>query len=238
VFPLKCSSNAKLPEQTTATTITVEAHNGVPKRLNFGQQEVIDTIARVDREKHLKYYHLVADAAAIQTVIDFITYPVRELQADGYAVRREDLAQLSPFQTRRLKHSGDYTLSMSSPEPLEPDLVVPLPFARQERARGRRLRRDSPSLPYLGIPPDQLLNTALKREIRPQQAEAKRQRHFIQEQLVAAPRMAPTKLAWQQWAESAAPQSDRLVADLDATFGEHSSTSRWLREKRWYSHTA
>jgi hypothetical protein len=60
-------------------------------------------------------------------VID-LTRAVRELQADGHIVRREDLAQLSPYQTRRLKRFGDYTLSMSSPDPFETELVVPFPL--------------------------------------------------------------------------------------------------------------
>jgi len=52
---------------------------------------------------------------------------VRDLQADSYFIRCEDLAQLSPYQTRRLKRFGGYTPSMSSPEPFDADLVVPFP---------------------------------------------------------------------------------------------------------------
>ncbi len=58
----------------------------------------------------------------------------RDLQADGYVVRREDLAQLSPYQTRRLKRFGDYTLSMSTPDPFDTDLVVPFPLEVPESA--------------------------------------------------------------------------------------------------------
>ena len=47
-----------------------------------------------------------------------------------------------------------------------------------------------------------------------------RERHFVQVPLVAASRMAPTKLGCNQWAELAAPQPDGLITDLDATFGE------------------
>jgi len=32
------------------------------------------------------------------------------------------------YQTRRLKRFGDYTLSMTSPEPFDTDLVVPFPL--------------------------------------------------------------------------------------------------------------
>ena len=105
----------------------MEAYNGFAKWLNFGGEGVIDTIDPVEQEQHLKYNHLVANAAAIQNVID-LTRAVRDLQADGYFVRREDLAQLSPYQTRRLKRFGDYPLSMSSPEPFDSDLVVPFPL--------------------------------------------------------------------------------------------------------------
>ena len=38
------------------------------------------------------------------------------------------LAQLSPYQTQRLKRFGDYSLSMNSPDPFETELVVPLPL--------------------------------------------------------------------------------------------------------------
>jgi Tn3 transposase DDE domain len=122
IFLLEFLNDAKLREQITATTNKVEAYNGFAKWLNFGGEGVIDTIDPVEQEKHLKYNHLVANAAAIQNVID-LTRAVRDLQADGYFVRREDLAQLSPYQTRRLKRFGDYTLSMSSPDPFDTDLV-------------------------------------------------------------------------------------------------------------------
>jgi len=127
VFLLEFLNDAKLREQITATTNKVEAYNGFAKWLNFGGEGVIDTIDPVEQEKHLKYNHLVANAAAIQNVID-LTRAVRELQADGYFVRREDLAQLSPYQTRRLKRFGDYTLSMGSPDPFDTDLFVPFPL--------------------------------------------------------------------------------------------------------------
>jgi TnpA family transposase len=127
VFLLEYLSNARLREQITATTNKVEAYNGFAKWLNFGGQGVIDTLDPVEQEKHLKYNHLVANAAAIQNVID-LTRAVRELQADGYMVRREDLAQLSPYQTRRLKRFGDYTLSLGAPDPFETDLIVPFPI--------------------------------------------------------------------------------------------------------------
>jgi hypothetical protein len=46
------------------------------------------------------------------------------------------------------------------------------------------------------------------------------QRHLVQEPLVAASPAASTKLASQQRAELVAPETNRLVADLDASLGE------------------
>ena len=56
---------------------------------------------------------------------------MRTLQADGYIIQRDDLAQLSPYQTRRLKRFGDYTLSLSSPEPFDPELLMPFSLDEQ-----------------------------------------------------------------------------------------------------------
>jgi len=68
---------------------------------------------------------------------------VRDLHVDGYFVRREDLAQLSPYQTRRLKRLGDYTLSLGAPDPFETDLVVPF---RSKRRHSRQQRRETPRI--------------------------------------------------------------------------------------------
>ncbi len=94
---------------------------------------MIDTLDPVEQEKHLKYNHLIANAAAIQNVID-LTRAVRALQTDGYVIRRDDLAQLSPYQTRRLKRFGDYSLSLSIPEPFDPELLMPFPLDEQRQA--------------------------------------------------------------------------------------------------------
>jgi hypothetical protein len=71
-------------------------------------------------------------AAAIQNVID-LTRTVRTLLADGYMIHRDDLAQLTPCQTRGLKRFGDYTLSLSSPEPFDAELAMPFALDKQPK---------------------------------------------------------------------------------------------------------
>lgn len=71
-----------------------------------------------EQEKRLKYNHLLTNAVAIQNVID-LTRAVRSLMADGYPVKHEDLATLSPYQTRHIKRFGDYVFTVTSPEPFD-----------------------------------------------------------------------------------------------------------------------
>lgn len=124
VFLLRYLSDATLREQITASTNKVEAYNGFAKWLNFGGEGVIEAIASEEQEKRLKYNHLIANAVAIQNVID-LTRAVRALLQEGYLVRHEELAALSPYQTGHLKRFGDYTLSVQPPEPFDGELVAP-----------------------------------------------------------------------------------------------------------------
>jgi len=133
VFLLEYLSNADLREHITATTNKVEAYNGFAKWLNFGSEGVIETLDPIEQEKRLKYNQLVANAAVIQNVID-LTRAVRELISNGYPVKREDLAQLSPYQTRRLKRFGDYTLSANPPEPFDNELLAPFALEAADEA--------------------------------------------------------------------------------------------------------
>jgi TnpA family transposase len=124
VFLLRYLSDATLREQITVGTNKVEAYNGFAKWLHFGGEGVIEAVDLEEQEKRLKYNHLVANAVAIHNVVD-LTRAVRALLQEGYPVRREDLAALSPYQTGHLKRFGDYTLSARPPEPFDGELVTP-----------------------------------------------------------------------------------------------------------------
>jgi hypothetical protein len=99
---------------------------------DFAGEGVIDTLDPVEQEKHLKYNHLVANAAAIQNVID-LTRAVRTLQADGYIIQRDDLD--SSAHTRP-DHASDSatTLSLSPPEPVDAELLMPFLLDEQSEA--------------------------------------------------------------------------------------------------------
>ena len=77
-----------------------------------------------EQERRLKYNHLLTNAVAIQNVIG-LTRAVRQLVAEGYPVKREDLAAFSPYQTRHIKRFGDYVFTVTAPEPFDADLITP-----------------------------------------------------------------------------------------------------------------
>jgi hypothetical protein len=52
---------------------------------------------------------------------------VRGLLAEGYVVKHEDLATLSPYQTRQIKRFGDYVFAVTSPEPFDGELAMLVP---------------------------------------------------------------------------------------------------------------
>lgn len=126
VFLLQYLSDATLREQITASTNKVEAYNGFAQWLFFGGDGLIQEADPEEQEKRLKYNHLLANAVAIQNVID-LTRAVRDLLQQGEPVTREDLATLSPYQTRHIKRFGDYVLGVDASEPFDGDLPLPLP---------------------------------------------------------------------------------------------------------------
>ncbi|MBV9168560.1 MAG: transposase, partial [Chloroflexi bacterium] len=122
-FLLEYLSSAQLREQITASTNKVEAYHCCAKWLFFGGEGLLLEIHPDEQEKRLKYNHLLTNAVAVQNVID-LTRAVRGLLADGYAVKHEDLATLSPYQTRHIKRFGDYVFTVTSPEPFDGELAT------------------------------------------------------------------------------------------------------------------
>ena len=75
----------------------------------------------------IKYNDLVANAVIFQNVVD-VSRVLHTLIAEGYPVKREDVAALSPYLTRHVKRFGDYFIDVSVlPQPLsERELTLPL----------------------------------------------------------------------------------------------------------------
>ncbi|MDE2422485.1 MAG: Tn3 family transposase [Gammaproteobacteria bacterium] len=124
VFLLRYMSDLNLREQITATTNKVEAYNGFAKWLFFGGEGTIADNDPEEQEKIIKYNDLVANALIFHNVVDQ-TRILKELNAEGFTVNREDIARLSPYVTSHIKRFGDYIIDINDiPEPVDIELPM------------------------------------------------------------------------------------------------------------------
>ena len=125
-FLVRWLGDEQMRMQITATTNKLEAYNGFSKWLCFGGDGTLPDKQSQDQEKRIKHTDLVANAVILQNTVD-LTEAVRSLVAEGYAVKREDLAGLSPYWTRHIKRFGDYILEWDEvPPALEDELPLPI----------------------------------------------------------------------------------------------------------------
>jgi TnpA family transposase len=87
-------------------TTKVERHHRFAKHLNFGGAGHLRTNNPADQQKAVVYNELVANAVALQNVVDQ-TQALHALKREGVPVDVADLAFLSPYGTSHLKRFGD-----------------------------------------------------------------------------------------------------------------------------------
>lgn len=63
-----------------------------------------------ESEKSVKYTDVLANVVILHNVYD-MTAVLRDLIAEGFEVRPQDIATLSPYLTNHIKRFGEYTLS-------------------------------------------------------------------------------------------------------------------------------
>jgi len=114
LFLLQYLSNSELRKQITAMTNKVESYNGFARWLFFGGEGIIAENDPEEQEKIIKYNDLVSNAVVFQNVLD-VSRILRELIAEGYPLKREDVAALSPYLTLHLKRFGDYSIDLTMP---------------------------------------------------------------------------------------------------------------------------
>ena len=123
-FLLRCLADAEMRAYITSSTNKLESYHGFSKWVSFGGDGILPDKHSQDQEKRIKYIDLVANAIILQNTVD-LTYAVRELVAEGYDVKREDLAGISPYWTTHIKRFGDYVLDWDeAPPALDEDLSL------------------------------------------------------------------------------------------------------------------
>ncbi len=118
-FLLRFLSSQELRRQITAATNKAESYNGFSKWLLFGGDGIVPDLDPENREKRLKFNQLLADSVVLQNAAD-MTHALRLLAEEGYPLRREEVAQLSPYVTEHVKRFGDYVVDLETvPAPLD-----------------------------------------------------------------------------------------------------------------------
>jgi len=124
IFLLEYISSSQLRQKVTAATNKVEAYQGFSKWFFFGGERVIASNDPEQQEKFIKYNDLIANAVIFQNVVD-LTEILQQLQSEGYLLKREDVAGLSPYLTSHIKRFGDYVLDFKAiPRSLNEQILV------------------------------------------------------------------------------------------------------------------
>ncbi len=111
---LRYLSEPELREGITAITNRAEAFHGFAKWLTFGHAGVISDNDPDTMEKIVKFNELLANCLIFQTSVDMMRV-LNQLQREGHAIDPADVATLSPYMTRHIRHVGDYVLDLSPP---------------------------------------------------------------------------------------------------------------------------
>jgi TnpA family transposase len=105
-------------------TTKIERHHKFAKHLAFGGDGLFQTNDPADQEKAIVYNELVANAVALQTVVDQ-TQALHALESNGVRIDLADLAFLSPYPTSKLKRLGDYPTNLM-PEAMPITTTLPV----------------------------------------------------------------------------------------------------------------
>lgn len=121
---LRYLSDPQLRRRTTAATNKVESYNNFSAWCRFGNEGRVRDNDPAEQEKQVKFSTLLANAVIFHTTLDMMTV-LRQLAAEGWEIRPEDLAVLSPYLTMRINRFGVYATDEISVMPEEYDAHLP-----------------------------------------------------------------------------------------------------------------
>jgi TnpA family transposase len=126
IFLLKFISDVKLREVIHRSTNKAEQYHAFEDWITFAFRGVIFDNVYEEQEKRIKYTGLIANCVMLDNTIE-ISAALNALAKEGCIPTIEELAALSPYQTRHIKRFGNYELDLSAvPEPVADDLTFEL----------------------------------------------------------------------------------------------------------------
>jgi hypothetical protein len=147
MFLLRYLSDLELRHVINTARTKSERFNKFVQWVAFGGDSVIAENMRDEQRKFIKYNHVVANLLAFHNVVA-ITHAVRRMEAEGFEVRDECVAELSPYQTERINRFGHYALNFSR-TPAAPSLEFRKPPIGEQQKAFRR-SSSCPPQPHSG----------------------------------------------------------------------------------------
>lgn len=126
VFLLTLIADVNLREVIHRVTNKVEQYNALEDWVRFAGGGILYAQAFEEQEKLVKYTGLLTNCLILDNTLEIST-ALNALAREGCIPTREELAALSPYQTRHLKRFGNYEIDFSSvPALIADDLTFPL----------------------------------------------------------------------------------------------------------------
>jgi TnpA family transposase len=110
-FLLEYVSDVEVREVITETTNKMESYNGLSEWTSFGSTRLVASNDEEEMEKAIKYNDILTNSIILQNIID-TTEILLQLIAEGYDIKKEDVAFLSPYLTGHIKRFGDYYVNL------------------------------------------------------------------------------------------------------------------------------
>ena len=131
-FLLTFISDVKLREVIHRSTNKVEQYNAFEDWITFASAGTIYERAYEEQEKRIKYTGLLANCIMLDNTVEIST-ALNALAKEGLIPTIDELAALSPYQTKHIKRFGNYELDLQAiAAPLTDDLtfeIAPPPQA-------------------------------------------------------------------------------------------------------------
>ena len=112
IFLLKFISDVKLREIIHRSTNKTEQYNNFEDWIMFASGNALLDRTYEEIEKRVKYTGVIANCVMLDNVIE-MNAALNQLSKEGLIPTIDELAALSPYQTRHLKRFGNYELDLS-----------------------------------------------------------------------------------------------------------------------------
>ena len=122
-FLLTFISDVKLREVIHRSTNKAEEYHNFEDWITFASGGIIRERAYAEQEKRIKYTGIIANCVMLDNTVE-ISVALNTLAKEGVIPTVDELAALSPYQTKHIKRFGNYELDLSAvPAPITDDLT-------------------------------------------------------------------------------------------------------------------